>query len=219
MAYAHFKYTWLQCKFPHTFIWEGKKFPQISAVNWFSWIVLYSIGGFSASSFWVYFCVCFLLSQPLNLEPWEFHAFTYFPRAYSGPAIPVLWPSYHIPKWLLLYLPYVRTVREKPCRTRGTLLGSKENEFLLLQRSTDLFQNLLISVNTVKTISLSDHHCPGKKACKQKFINLVYLHDVLSSGNKSGSMCCQQDSVPRPVALNALELQQLLYWLLVKKCH
>lgn len=80
-----------------------------------------------------------------------------------------------------------------------------------------MFQNLLISVNTVKTISLSDHHYPGKKAYKQKFINLVYLHDVLSSGNKSGSMCCQQDSVPRPVALDALELQQLLYWLLVKK--
>lgn len=95
MAYVHFKYTWLQCKFPYTFIWEGKKFPQISALNWFSWIVLYSIHGFCGSFFWIYFCICFLLSQLLNLEPWGFHAFKYFARAYSGPATLVLWPFYH----------------------------------------------------------------------------------------------------------------------------
>lgn len=43
-----------------------------------------------------------------------------------------------------------------------------------------MFQNLLISVNTIKTTSFSDQHHLGKKAYKQKFINPVYLRDVLS---------------------------------------
>lgn len=86
------------------------------------------------------------------------------------------------------------------------------DEVLLLQRRSDLFQNLLISVNTIKTVHLSDHCYLGKKAYKQTFINPFYLHFVLSSWNNSNYMCCQQDSIPRPVTLDALELQELLYW-------
>jgi len=126
MAYVHFKYTWLQCKFPHTFIWEGKKFPQISALNWFSWIVLYSIRGFSGSSFWIYFRIRFLLSQLLNLEPREFHAFKYFPRACSSPAIPVLWPFCHLPQMTTLVSPICVNIREKPCRTKETYMGQRK---------------------------------------------------------------------------------------------
>lgn len=62
--------TWLQCKFPHTFIWEGKKFPQLSGLDWLSWIVLHSICGVSGSTFWIYFCICFcwVSSSTWNLE-------------------------------------------------------------------------------------------------------------------------------------------------------
>lgn len=62
--------TWLQCKFPHTFIWEGKNFPQLSGLDWLSPIVLHSICGVSGSSFWIYLCICFcwVSSSTWNLE-------------------------------------------------------------------------------------------------------------------------------------------------------
>lgn len=67
--------TWLQCKFPHTFIWEGKK---VSAALWAGLIELdcsaQCLGGFWLIVLDLLLCL-FLLSQLLHLELWEFQPF------------------------------------------------------------------------------------------------------------------------------------------------
>lgn len=72
---------------------------------------------------------------------------------------------------MLFHLPYLQTVEENSKEQEETLHGTKENEVSLLQR-LDLLKKL-ISVNAIRTMSLSDRDL-GKKVYKEPFINPVY---------------------------------------------
>lgn len=185
---------------PIHFYLGGKKSFH-SSLGWTNWAELFCIAsvGFLAHhfEFTFVFVFCWVSSSSWNLENFTLLA---LPQSHPGPAIPVLWSFHHSPPVNVLPPPILTDCWGKLQGTRGNLHGSEENEVSLLQR-LDLLKKL-ISVNAIRTMSLSDHDL-GKKVYKEPFINPVYNTKFLGFS---------MYSVPD------LE-QKFLYCLVVRKGH
>lgn len=158
MAYVHFKHTWLQCRFPHTLTWEGESFHRsLHLGELFCPVPTSCLAHLLQLTF--VFVLCRVSSNP---EPWGFYAFKspepILPKLSWSSSPPALSPDDNS------LISCMHQLQEKnPATQEGTYMGEKKPRLYCLERRSDLFQNLLISVNIRKTLCLSDHYAFVKK--------------------------------------------------------